>query len=78
MIIDLIIGLAIGIPIGFGVFYLLQYKIKKDGLYITFYWHRIRIELSMDDILEITSMGWNGIGDFMEKLTKRFIKPPQN
>jgi len=51
MIIDLLIGLAVGIPIGFGIFYLLQYRIKKDGLYITFYWHRVRIELSIYNYL---------------------------
>ena len=74
--IDLLIGLAIGVPVGFGLFYLFQYRLRKDGLYITFYWHRIRIELSLDDILEIASMGWNGIGDFFDKLQKKFIKTP--
>ncbi len=44
---------------------------KKDGLYITFYWHKVRIELSPEEITELVVSAYHGVGNFFTNFMKK-------
>jgi hypothetical protein len=66
---------GIGIAVGFVVFYLVPNVFsRKDGLYISFYWHHIRIELSPDEIADLAISGWDNLSAFFSGIFEKMAK----
>lgn len=62
---DFVYGLIAGVvPTALGMYFIPNFH-KKDGLYIAFYWHRVRIELSPDEIVDLIATGYTSVSEFI-------------
>ena len=71
MIYDFIYGIIIGSVSTGLIMYFLPNIHKKDGLYIAFYWHRVRIELSPDEIVDLIATGYTSVSSFITSAMDR-------
>ena len=65
MLYDFLYGIIIGSVSTGLLMYFLPNIHKKDGLYIAFYWHRVRIELSPDEIVDLIAAGYTSASSFI-------------
>ena len=71
MIYDFLYGIIIGSVSTGLLMYFLPNLHKKDGLYIAFYWHRVRIELSPDEIVDLIATGYTSVSSFITSAMDR-------
>ena len=71
MIYDFLYGIIIGSASTGLIMFFLPNIHKKDGLYIAFYWHRVRIELSPDEIVNLIATGYTSVSSFITSAMDR-------